>query len=80
MYTACFKAKEEDDRDFDISYRIIEENKSYYIECSIDGSNTSIVSSIGNCGNDTAEKLAALLAERALRPLHLEDIISDMRF
>ncbi len=80
MYTACFKAKEEADRKFDISYRIIEENKSYYIECSIDGSHTKSVASIGSCGIDAAERLGVLFAEEALRPWHLEDVVSDMRF
>jgi len=80
MYTAIFKAKEEEGREFDISYRIIEEDKGYYIECSIDGGATKTVASIGNCGNETAERLGNLFAREALRPCHLEDVISDMRF
>lgn len=80
MYTACFKAKEETDRKFEISYIVDERGKSYCIECFINGGAASCSASIGSCGRETAEQLAAFLAAKALRPWHLEEVISDMRF
>lgn len=80
MYTACFTAKEEDGRDFDISYRVKKEENSFYIECSVEGGGTPFVAALGSCKEDAAEKLALFFAQNALRPLHLEDVISDMHF
>lgn len=80
MYTACFKAKEETYRKFEISYIVDESDKSYCIECFIDGGSAHCSASIGNCGQEAAEKLAMLLAKNALRPWHLEEVVSDMRF
>ena len=80
MYIACFKAKEENDREFDISYWVTEENKDYCIECSVDGGNRKRVAFLGSCGPDAAERLAHFFAANALRPAHLEEVVSDMRF
>lgn len=79
MYIACYKAKNEDGRDYDISYNVIKEENCFMIECYVDGGNEYNISSIGKCTAFAAENIAKYLAARALRPIHLEDVISDMR-
>ena len=37
MYTACFEASEETDRNFDINYLLYEKNDNYFIEAYIPG-------------------------------------------
>ncbi len=80
VYEFFYKAKAEPDRNYDITYCIIKENNSYYIESSIDGSHISETASLGNCGEEKAVFLAKLMAKKSVRPLHIEDIISDLRF
>ena len=79
MYIACYKAKNEDNRDYDISYNVIKEENCFMIECYVDGSNKYSISSIGKCTVSSAENIAKCLAAESVRPVHLEDIISDMR-
>ena len=80
MYLSVYKAKKEPDRDFDIIYTINEKDGVFYIESHIEGSYISQIATLGSCGEEKAENFAHLLAEKAVRPVHIEDIISDMRF
>ena len=79
MYIACYKAKEEDGRDYDISYNIIKEENCFLIECYVDGGSRKSVSPIGKRSASAVEKIVEDLAANAIRPIHLEDVISDMR-
>ena len=75
-----FKAKEEPERHFDITYCVCEEKGCYYIESFINGKSGIEKAFLGNCGEEKAVSVARLLAEKSVRPLHIEDIITDMRF
>ena len=79
MYIACYKAKDEANRDYDISYNVIKEENCFLIECYVDGGREHCLSSIGKCSVSDAENIAKRLAAGALRPVHLEDVISDLR-
>ena len=80
IYKAVYKAKEEPDRNYDIIYSVTEKSGTFYIEAHVEGSVISETASLGSCGEKKAEEFAHLLAEKAVRPIHIEDIISDMRF
>lgn len=80
VYEFFYKAKAEPGRNFDITYAVAKEGKAYYLESFISGSNKKESSFLGNCGEEKANKIARLLAEKAVRPLHIDDIISDLRF
>lgn len=80
MYKSVYKAKNEPDRNYDIIYLIKEKNGAFYIEAHIEGSSVYETAALGSCGEKKAEELAHLLAEKAVRPVHIEDIISDMHF
>lgn len=80
MYKSVFMAANEPNRKFDIIYRVTEENDSFYIESFIGGGKEYEKCSLGNCGLEKAEKLALLFAKNSVRPMHIEDIISDMHF
>lgn len=78
-YIAFYWAKTEADRNFDIKYCVYEENDSFCIESFIEGGYFSEKVSLGKCGEKTAFKIAEFFAENAVHPLHIEDIITDMR-
>lgn len=80
IYEAVFKAKEENDRNFDIIYYLGKEENDYYIESRIEGKTDFETFFLGNCKTERAEKAIKTLAEKSVRPLHIEDIISDMMF
>ncbi|MBQ7873859.1 MAG: hypothetical protein IJ306_01670 [Oscillospiraceae bacterium] len=80
MYLSVYKAKHEPDRNYDIIYSVTEKSGSFYIEAHIEGSFVCETAALGSCGEKKANELAHLLAEKAVRPVHIEDIISDMRF
>lgn len=77
MYTACFKAAEEVDRNFDINYLVYEKNDNYFIEAYIPGGGDDETACLGRC-REAAEKIAMHFSRSALRPVHLADVISDM--
>lgn len=78
MYKIVLQAKRESQRKFEISYFLLEEENSYYIESFIEGSFSSEISYLGNCKGEKAEEILHLLAEKAVRPVHLDDVISDI--
>ena len=52
----------------------------FFIESEIPGSSFFCRVFLGNCGEEKAKKTAAFLAEKAVHPVHTEDIICDMIF
>ena len=78
-YKAFFKAKAEQDRNFDIKYCVCEENGSYYIESFVEGGSFSEKVFIGKCKEKAAEEIAVFFAKKGVHPVHTEDIITDMR-
>lgn len=80
VYRAIYSAKKEKNRNYDIIYCVINDKKSYYIESYINGKGEHELAFLGNCTEEKAEALARLFAENAVRPMHIEDIISDIRF
>ena len=80
IFETVFKAKNEAGRNFDIIYYLGKEENDYYIESRIEGKSDFETVFLGNCGIKKAEKVLKLLAENSVRPLHIEDIISDIRF
>ncbi len=75
MYKAVYKTKDER-----INYWVTESENSYYIESEICGGRFHEKVCLGNCKEDGAEKAAKLFAKKAVHPVHIEDIICDMRF
>lgn len=80
VYETIFTAKDLSDGNFDITYCVINDKNSYFIESYICGSDKHESSFLGSCGKEKAKNLAHTLAEKAVRPIHIEDIISDLRF
>lgn len=80
VYRAIYSAKEENDRNYEITYCIINDTDSYYIESYINGKGKVELSFLGSCSEEKAESLVHLLAENSVRPVHIDDIISDLRF
>ena len=80
IYEAVLKAKSEPDRNFDIIYYLGKEENDYYIESRIEGKTDFERFFLGKCNPEKAEETLKILAENSVRPLHIENIISDMRF
>ena len=55
MYAACFEAKEEPDRNYDINYFVYENNEEYFIETYISGKSDVSTAYLGKCGAERAE-------------------------
>ena len=79
-YVAVYKAKADSNRNFDISYSIFKEGNSYGIESFVCGGRFHEKVCIGNFKENKVKQLALFFAEKGVHPLHIEDIISDMRF
>ena len=79
-YVAFYSSKAETDRNFDISYCVFKDEISYGIESSVCGGNFSKKAYLGICGETEALKIAEIFAKNSVHPLHIENIISDMRF
>ena len=79
-YIAFYKAKTDPCRDFDIIYSVFKEGSSYGIESFVCGGRFHEKVCIGNCKENKVKQLALFFAEKGVHPLHIEDIISDMRF
>ncbi len=75
MIIAVYESKERG-----ISYSVEKENGDYFIEAETLGGSRREKAFLGRCGENLAVKTAILFAERAVNPLHIEDIVSDMRF
>ena len=80
MIKAIFKSMNEPCRNFSISYTVFENDGDYYIKAETEGGNSSECAFIGSCGEEKAAALGHFLAEKAVRPVHIEDVISDLRF
>lgn len=80
MIKAVFKSANELDRKCSISYTVEENNGDYYITAAVEGGNSSEKAFLGRCNQEKAEELALLFASKGVHPLHIEDIISDLRF
>ena len=78
-YLNVFEAKEEPGRNFDIIYCLCKEENSFCIESYIPGGSSFEKAFLGNCGEEKAEQITLFLAKNAVRPIHIENIISDMR-
>lgn len=79
-YRSFFKTEIEPDLSKGVFYAVFEDSGSYYIECRISGGKYNEKIFLGSCGEEKAENIAHLLAVKKVHPLHIEDIISDMRF
>ena len=79
-YIASYITKADPDRNFDISYSIFKEENSYGIESFICGGRFHEKVYVGNCNENEIKQLALFFAEKGVHPLHIENIISDMRF
>lgn len=79
-YIAFYTSKPETDRKFDIKYCVFKDGNSYGIESFVCGGSFSEKILFGNCGEKRAKNLAEIFAKKTVHPLHIEDIISDMRF
>ena len=80
IYKTFFKAASEPDRNYDITYCIAECENDFYIEAFIEGSSQKATAALGSCGIEKAEAFGRLLAKNAVRPVHIDDIISDLHF
>lgn len=82
MYSACFEAKEEPDRKFDIIYFVYENNEGCFMEAYIPGKYSGKTARqtayLGKCGTEKAEAAAMHFAKGALRPVHLKDALCDI--
>ena len=79
-YVAVYKAKADSNRNFDISYSIFKEGNYYGIESFVCGGRFCEKTFIGNSYEEKVKQLAAFFAEKGVHPVHIEDIISDIRF
>ena len=79
-YLAFYETKAKPGRNFDIIYEVFKTEDSFVIESYIGGGVFREKASVGTCGEKEAEKIAKLLAENGVHPVHIEDIISDMMF
>ena len=79
-YIEFFKAKTDFDRSFDVCYSVFKEDNSYGIESFVCGGRFYEKVCVGNHEENEVKNLALLFAEKGVHPLHIEDIISDMRF
>lgn len=77
-YISGFQAKEEKERAYDIHYWVIEEGENLYIRAAVEGSLVSDTVLIHTKEIREAEKTAFFLAENAVHPWHLKDILSDL--
>ncbi len=79
-YLAVYRTKADRKRNFEIGYRVFKEENSYGIESFICGGSFYEKAVIGNCCEEKAEKIVMFFAEKGVHPLHIENIILDMRF
>ena len=79
-YIAFYKDKTDPCRDFDIIYSVFKEENSYGIESFVCGGRFYEKTFIGNRYEEKVKQLAAFFAEKGVHPVHIEDIISDIRF
>jgi len=80
MYTDVLKSANSIIGNRITEYRIDKNENGFFIESEIPGSSFFCRVFLGNCGEEKAEKTAAFLAEKAVHPVHTEDIICDMVF
>lgn len=78
-YRCFFTSKADENRNFDIKYAVCEDNGCFFIESFIEGGTFSERAVIENQKESGAESVAKLLAQKAVHPLHIEEVISDMR-
>ena len=82
MYSACFEAKEEPDRSYDIIYSVYENTDGYFMEAYIPGKSSGKAAHqaayLGKCSAEKAESAAVCFAKGALRPIHLKDALCDI--
>ncbi len=78
-YRSVFTSKADKNRNFDIKYVLCEDNGCFFIESFIEGGTFFEKAVIENQSEDKAENIARLLAQKAVHPLHIEEVISDMR-
>ena len=79
-YIASYKTKANPKRNFDTIYLVFKDRNCYGIESFVCGGRFHEKAYVGNCKENEVKKLAMFFAEREVHPLHIEDIISDMRF
>lgn len=77
-YISGFRAKEEKERAYDIHYWVIQEGTDLFIQASAEGAFASDMVLLPTKDIQKAEKTAAFLAEHAVHPWHLKDILSDL--
>lgn len=78
IYKEFFHAPCEYDRNFDIIYRLGIKEDCFFIESAIEGGLYEASVCLGSCFEDKAEEICILLAKNSVRPIHIEDIISDI--
>lgn len=78
-YKNFYRSAAENNR-FSIIYSVCEDNNGFFIESSIEGGHFCEKVFIESHNEARAEKIARLFAEKGVHPVHIEEIISDMRF
>lgn len=84
MYCSCFSAEVPGESPYLIRYVVFEENGRYGIECAQEGAAGGHSVQSVRCpavaeSLEDAEQLAYRLAEGAVRPIHVFDVIEDRR-
>lgn len=84
MYCSCFSAEVPNESPYLIRYVVFEENGRYGIECTQEGAAGGHSVQNARCpavaeSLEDAEQLAYRLAEGAVRPIHVSDVIEDRR-
>ncbi len=75
MIIAVYKSKTRK-----ISYSVIEDENCFVIETEVLGGSKKEKTLLSCCTEEKAIKTAKLFAKSEVHPLHIEDIISDLRF
>jgi hypothetical protein len=84
MYCSCFSAEIPGESPYLIRYAVFEEEGRYGIECTQEGAAGGHSVRSARCpavaeNLEEAERLACRLAEGAVRPIHVADVIEDRR-
>ena len=77
-FISGFRAKKEEEREYDIHYWVMREGTDLFIQASAEGALISDTVLLRTKDIRDAEKTAVFLSENAVHPWHLKDILSDL--